>query len=88
MAAQVALGRVYRCPVCGAEVLVVKAASQALDAHCCNTAMKPVDKVVDIYHCKQCGSELAALRDSGGPLDLNCCNAPMTKLPARVPEAA
>ena len=57
MVSNVALGRLYRSPVCGAELLVVKAASQALDAHCCNTAMKPTDKLVDIYHCKQCGSE-------------------------------
>lgn len=88
MAGPVALGRRYRCPVCGAEVLVVKASSQALDTHCCNTAMKPLYKLVDIYHCNQCGSEVAALRDSGGELELACCNAPMTKLPARVPEAA
>jgi DNA-directed RNA polymerase subunit RPC12/RpoP len=88
MTGSVALGRVYRCPVCGAEVLVVKASSQALDPHCCNTDMLPLEKVADIYHCKVCGSELAAMRDSGGPMELICCHEPMMKMVAKVPEAA
>jgi desulfoferrodoxin-like iron-binding protein len=84
----VRLGRVYHCLVCGAEVMVIKAASQALDPHCCNAAMQPLERVSAIYHCKVCGSEVAVLRGGGERLELVCCHQPMSLREAAIPEAA
>jgi len=83
----VRLGRRYHCNVCGAEVLVIRAASRALDPHCCNQPMEPRD-AVPVYRCAICGSEVAALRSQGGALALSCCNEPMGLRAATVPEAA
>ncbi len=87
MTGRVRLGRRYRCTVCGAEVLVIRAASQALDPHCCNQPMEPRD-AVPVFRCAICGSEVAALRSQGGPLELSCCNQPMGLRDATVPRAA
>jgi len=81
------LGLRYRCAVCGAEVAVIRAGSQALDPHCCNQPMTHRD-VVPVYRCGVCGSEVAVLRGDGGALALSCCNEPMSLREAPVPEAA
>ena len=87
MSAVVRLGQRYRCAICGSEVLVIRAGSQALDPHCCNQPMDPRD-AVSVYRCAICGSEVAVLRGEGGTLELSCCNQPMTLREAPVPEAA
>jgi len=83
----VRLGQRYRCSVCGAEVLVVRAASQALDPHCCNQPMEPRE-LLPVHRCEICGSEVAVLRGQGDTLELLCCNQPMVRRDAPVPEAA
>ena len=37
-----ALGQVYRCPVCGAEIVVVRQGHGALAPQCCNEPMSVV----------------------------------------------
>ncbi len=88
MSRPVRLGQVYRCPVCGAEVAVINAASQALEPYCCNEPMTPLDRVLVLYRCPVCGAEVAVIRDRGGPLELVCCRVPMERRDSPVPEAA
>lgn len=87
MSAPVRLGQRYRCPVCGSEVLVIRAASQALDPHCCNRPMEPRDRA-PVLRCPVCGSEVAVLRGQAGALELFCCSRPMAPREAPIPEAA
>lgn len=86
MKAAVRLGQRYRCSVCGAEVVVIRAASQALDPHCCNLPMEAMT-VVPVYRCEVCGSEVAVLR-GGDALELVCCHQPMIRKESPIPEAA
>jgi len=76
----VRLGQVYRCPVCGAEVLVINAASGALDPYCCNVPMEPVRRV-PIFRCPVCGAEVAVLRQGETAPELACCGRPMEARP-------
>ncbi len=68
--------------------MVVHAGSQALDVHCCNQPMDPLDEPAALYRCEVCGSEVAVLRGDDGPLELVCCHQPMTRRECVVPEAA
>ena len=87
MKVPVRLGQRYRCPVCGSEVLVIRAASQGLDLHCCNRPMEPRDRS-PVLRCPVCGSEVAVLRGAPESMELFCCNQPMVAREAPVPEAA
>ena len=71
------LGAVYRCPVCGAEVLVIRADSGRLAPVCCNRPMVRLAARARIFYCPVCGAELAVIRDAGGELAPVCCNRPM-----------
>ncbi|PLX44429.1 MAG: hypothetical protein C0609_05525 [Deltaproteobacteria bacterium] len=77
---KVTMGRVFKCPVCGAEVMVVGAASQELDPHCCNTSMLPKPRVHEVYHCAHCGAEVALVSGSAEHLDPYCCNDRMRRI--------
>lgn len=88
MSRPVRLGRTYRCKLCGARVMVIRAASQALDPHCCNQAMEAMEAVAAVYRCELCGSEVAVLSDRGGSLELVCCHQSMERRPSPIPEAA
>lgn len=87
MSRVVRLGQVYRCPVCGAEVLVIRAATAALAPYCCHTPMEAV-RLAAVYRCPVCGSEVAVLRGDGGEVGLVCCHVPMVRLESPVLEAA
>ncbi len=80
MNSTVVLGRLFRCEICGSEMLVLNPATGELDLHCCNQPMDPIDPPVPIYHCDLCGAEAAALRSDGGELEMICCNQPMNQL--------
>ncbi len=82
MSRPVRLGQVYRCPVCRAEILVIRAATAALDPHCCNRPMEPT-RVVPVYRCPVCGAEVAVLRQGDEAPELVCCNRPMEEREAR-----
>ncbi len=72
-------GQVYCCPVCGAELSVVRGAFGALAPRCCNTAMLLLPERHTTYVCPVCGAELMAIRDGAGPLAPRCCNTPMVR---------
>jgi desulfoferrodoxin-like iron-binding protein len=70
-------GQVYRCPVCGAEVSVIRCGEGDLAPRCCNQAMALLPERHVTYFCPVCGSEIMVIRQGVGPLAPRCCNRPM-----------
>lgn len=73
------LGRVYRCPVCGAELSVIKGGNGILKPMCCNTEMIMLKKINTVYICLVCFSELMVIKGHGKKLNPICCNKKMFK---------
>lgn len=73
-------GRVYKCPVCGAETTVIKPKSDDLELHCCNTFMKIQPRINKSFKCKTCKSEIMVIRNDDANLDPHCCNEIMESL--------
>ena len=73
------IGQVYRCPVCGAELSVMRTATGDLAPRCCNTAMLLLPERHATYVCPVCGSGLMVIREGAGPLTPRCCNTPMIR---------
>ena len=73
-------GNIYRCPVCGAEILVVAKAHGAFEPHCCNVPMLPARYKARFFTCPVCGTEIAALKPLNATFLPRCCNVRM--LPA------
>ena len=73
--------QVYYCPVCGAEVSVIRAGTGKLTPHCCNQPMQLLSKVNTIYYCPVCGAEVMVISVSQGNLSPHCCNQAMQILP-------
>jgi competence CoiA-like predicted nuclease len=70
-------GAVYRCPVCGAELSVVRRTA-GVQAHlCCNTEMVLTSRVNPTYFCSVCGTELMLIKGKGKRFSPVCCNEPM-----------
>ena len=88
MSRPVQLGRMYRCELCGARVMVIRAGTQALEPHCCNQPMEAMEPLRKVYRCEICGSEVAVLSGGGDPLELICCHQTMGERLAPVAEAA
>ncbi len=75
------IGSVYRCPVCGAEVSVMRHGGGSLGPFCCNVAMELTDQINLIFRCPLCGSELMVIKDTEeGGLEPYCCDNPMMKI--------
>ncbi len=71
-------GQVFRCPVCGAEVTVIRGASGAtLAPRCCNRPMLLKNSRTVGYRCPVCGAEIVVIRQGGGELRPRCCNRDM-----------
>lgn len=68
------LGTVYHCPVCGAELVVVRGAAGVLAPICCNRPMIRQGDRMRLFYCPICGAELVVIRDAGGELAPICCN--------------
>ena len=77
MASTSSRGKVYRCPVCKAEVTVVGTAMGLFLPHCCNVEMIELPARVRFYVCPVCGAEIALLRGGTEPLTPRCCNTAM-----------
>ena len=78
MSAMSPRGRVYRCPICGAEITVL--AHQVGDdfkPRCCNRPMMREQRQVVFYRCPVCGAEIGALRPHGPDFNPRCCNRDM-----------
>lgn len=82
---KITAGRVYLCPVCGAEVTVVLFGCGKLGPVCCNQPMKITDVICSIYFCPVCGAEITVIKEGKGipaqkmadRLTPRCCNRPM-----------
>ena len=73
----ISLGRVYRCPVCGAELSVIRGGRGRLRPICCNTEMVQLKTINHVYVCSVCGSELMVIRGGIKTLNPVCCNKKM-----------
>lgn len=82
MAEKSVRGVVYRCSVCGAELIVVGTAMGAFAPRCCNRAMHVVQRRATFYRCPVCGAELAVVRKGRGLFAPHCCNRPMNPMAA------
>ncbi len=79
MISDAAVGCVYRCPVCGAELSVIASGSGILEPICCNRKMELQERINPVYLCSSCGSELMLIVDKGGKLEPLCCNQKMNR---------
>jgi predicted RNA-binding Zn-ribbon protein involved in translation (DUF1610 family) len=77
MTAENPRGRVYRCPVCGAEILVLATQMKDFRPRCCNTDMIAKPAKVTFYYCPVCGAQIAVLRRGAGAFAPRCCNTDM-----------
>jgi desulfoferrodoxin-like iron-binding protein len=71
------VGAIYRCPVCGSELVVLAGAGGALDPRCCNRPMVSLRRRAVFYHCPTCGSAIVAVNLIRGVFAPRCCNRPM-----------
>jgi desulfoferrodoxin-like iron-binding protein len=76
------LGSVYRCPVCGAEVSVMRHGGGSLGPFCCNVAMELTDTINRIFRCTLCASEVMAIKEGEGTLEPFCCDNLMVSINA------
>jgi len=74
-------GQVYRCPVCGAEVSVIRGGGGVLAPRCCNQPMALLPQLHIVYHCPVCGAEVMVLHRGAGDFAPRCCNRTMERLP-------
>ena len=72
-------GRVYRCPVCGAEITVLASVAGNFRPRCCNTDMLVKRGQATFYVCPVCGAEIAVLKESAGEFRPRCCNTAMQR---------
>jgi|GEM_PF-1077922 len=72
-------GQVYRCPVCGAEVSIIRGGRGPLAPRCCNQPMVLLPKLHATYVCPVCGSEVMVIHEGAGQLAPRCCNRPMVR---------
>jgi endogenous inhibitor of DNA gyrase (YacG/DUF329 family) len=77
-----ARGVIFRCPICGSEVMVVGDRTGEFTPHCCNRLMTLMRQKAVIYHCPVCGAEVAMLRKGKGVFTPHCCNRDMEKMAA------
>ena len=75
-------GFIYRCPVCGSEVMVVGDRMGEFTPRCCNKAMNVMKQRAIVYHCPVCGAEVAMVRKGRGVFEPHCCNRDMELLVA------
>ena len=72
-------GTVYRCPRCGAEVVVLARRHGDFCPRCCNTDMRPKPARAQMYVCPRCGSEIAVVGGACGVFRPRCCNGDMVR---------
>ncbi len=76
---KVLIGQVYLCPICGAEVSVIKADNGDLAPVCCNEQMVLKKKLNAVYFCPVCKSEIMVVRGNESNLEPICCNKEMQR---------
>lgn len=76
-AASTAKGRIFRCPICGAEVSIIAPTVGEFDPHCCGVAMEEAPRRLVFYVCPICGAEVAVVNVSAGEFSPRCCATDM-----------
>ena len=77
MTADAPAGFIYRCPVCGSEVIVVGTRMGEFTPHCCNRPMVVQTQRALFYYCPVCGAEIVMVRKGRGAFCPRCCNLDM-----------
>ena len=77
MSAENPKGRVYRCEICGAELIVLGTAMGEFRPRCCDRPMEPQEQRVVFYRCELCGAEIAVLKAGEGEFLPRCCDRAM-----------
>ena len=70
-------GLVYRCSVCGAELVVLGTAMGEFRPRCCDRDMVRLARHARLYVCPVCGAEIAVIRTGTGVFVPRCCNTAM-----------
>lgn len=77
------LGSVYRCPVCGAEVSVIRHGKGSLGPVCCDEAMELADQINTIFRCTLCATEIMTIKEEPeATLEPFCCDKLMVAINA------
>ena len=71
-------GLVYRCPLCGAEVVVLARRFGTFTPRCCNRDMVPLRHKLTFYVCPVCGVEVAVVKMGSRSFTPRCCNEDMS----------
>ena len=70
-------GAVYRCAVCGDEIILLAPCVGAFSPRCCNQEMARLSRRLTFYVCPVCGAELSVLKVGTGSFWPRCCNTDM-----------
>ncbi len=81
MSGEAPIGRIYRCPVCGAEVIVVGTRIGEFAPRCCNQPMRLMRQRAVFFVCPVCGAEIVIVRKGRGAFTPRCCNTAMLMRP-------
>jgi len=74
------LGQTYFCPVCGAEISLIRSGKGKLSPVCCERPMVLVEKINRVYFCPVCGSQIMLVRSGSDNLTPVCCHVPMQEI--------
>ena len=74
------LGSVYRCPICGAELTVIRQGAGTPAPHCCNEPMELVERTSDAFRCPVCASEVMVVSGEPPTLEPVCCSRSMAAI--------
>jgi competence CoiA-like predicted nuclease len=74
------LGQTYLCPVCGAEISLVRSGNGELTPVCCERPMVLREKINRVYFCPVCGAQIMLVRSKSDNLTPVCCHVPMQEI--------
>jgi predicted RNA-binding Zn-ribbon protein involved in translation (DUF1610 family) len=73
-------GKVYRCPICGAEVGVLAHECGEFQPLCCNVEMVVLEHSLTFYVCPHCKAEVALVENKNpDAIAPQCCNVAMVQ---------
>ena len=75
-------GVTYRCPVCRAEITLLRPAPAGFAPRCCNVDMQRVAYEAAFYRCPVCQAEVALLSLRNPDFVPRCCNVDMQRVAA------
>lgn len=74
------LGQTYFCPVCGAELSVIRGREGEMDLVCCERPMVCRKEIKEVYHCPSCGAQVMLIKSNSDNLEPVCCHVPMQQI--------